>query len=134
MRRQMRQVIKLRIARPTDRLDAIANMYVSGLGLEVLATFEDHDGFDGVVLGQADHPYQFEFTCQRGKPAEGSPSPEHLIVFYLNDLEWRERCVSMTDAGFRLVRSSNPYWDACGTTYEDLDSYRVALVCITGET
>ena len=108
-------------------------MYASGLGLEVLATFQDHDGFDGVVLGHAGQPYQLEFTCQPGKPAEGSASPEHLLVFYLADSEWLERCAAMTDAGFRAVPSANPFWEACGTTYEDLDSYRVVLVRVMRE-
>jgi hypothetical protein len=40
----------LRIARPTDRLEAIAQMYATGLGFTVLVQFHDHDGFDGVIL------------------------------------------------------------------------------------
>ena len=43
----------LRIARPTDNLTVIAAMYPKGLNLTVLAQFQDHDGFDGVILG---HP------------------------------------------------------------------------------
>jgi len=43
----------MRVARPTDNLAAIAKMYVKGLGFDVLAEFEDHRGFDGVILG---HP------------------------------------------------------------------------------
>ena len=41
----------LRIARPTDQLDDVARMYTEGLGFEVLGRFQDHDGFDGVMLG-----------------------------------------------------------------------------------
>ena len=43
----------LRIARPTDHLAAIAEMYATGLDFTVLAQFGDHDGFDGIILG---HP------------------------------------------------------------------------------
>ena len=43
--------VQLRVARPTDNLDHVADMVREGLGFEALATFEDHDGFDGVILG-----------------------------------------------------------------------------------
>jgi hypothetical protein len=38
----------LRVARPTDDLEAVVRFYHDGLGLEVLFEFKDHDGFDGV--------------------------------------------------------------------------------------
>lgn len=38
---------RLRIARPTNRLSQIAQMYQDGLGFEVLGSFDDHQGFDG---------------------------------------------------------------------------------------
>ena len=41
----------MRVARPTDRLAAISDMYEKGLGVRVLAQFRDHEGFDGVILG-----------------------------------------------------------------------------------
>jgi hypothetical protein len=56
----------MRVARPTDNLAAIAEMYAKGLDLTVLAQFEDHRGCDGVILGHPKQPYQIEFTSQRG--------------------------------------------------------------------
>ncbi len=41
----------LRVARPTDQMTEIIRFYRDGLGLEVLGSFEGHDGFDGVMLG-----------------------------------------------------------------------------------
>ncbi len=40
----------MRVARPTGNLAAIAEMYAKGLGFMVLAQFQDHEGFDGVIL------------------------------------------------------------------------------------
>src|SRR5882672_10072537 len=40
----------LRVARPTDHLTPIAEMYATVLDFAVLAQFEDHDGFDGIIL------------------------------------------------------------------------------------
>ena len=44
----------LRVARPTDDLDTVATMYRIGLGFEILGSFADHQGFDGVMLGHPD--------------------------------------------------------------------------------
>jgi hypothetical protein len=124
----MRDVWTLRIARPTNRLEEIAEMYRAGLGFTTLDGFVDHDGFDGVVLGHSGHPYHLEFTTKRGHVVESAPSPDSLLVFYVPDAgEWETRCARMIDAGFRRVPSFNPYWDVAGRTFADLDGYRVVL-------
>ena len=56
----------MRVARPTDNLSQIADMYARGLGLAILTRFTNHAGFDGVILGHPQHPYHLEFTSQRG--------------------------------------------------------------------
>jgi hypothetical protein len=118
----------LRVVRPTDRLEAIAEMYVRGLGFTVLAQFTDHEGFDGRILGHADEAYHLEFTCRRGHPVTDAPSKDHLLVFYVAVAgTWQESCASMIAAGFCRVPSYNPYWDRSGLTFEDLDGYRVVL-------
>ena len=118
----------LRVARPTDHLAAIAAMYATGLDFTVLAEFHDHDGFDGIILGHPHQPYHLEFTTQRGHQVGKAPTQDHLLVFYIPDNdEWEESCMHMLAAGFRSVPSYNPYWDAHGRTFEDLDGYRVVL-------
>jgi len=71
----------LRVARPTDDLDALLPFYQQGLGLKILYRFEDHDGFDGVMLGHDHAPYHFEFTQARGHAARRAPTLDNLIVF-----------------------------------------------------
>jgi catechol 2,3-dioxygenase-like lactoylglutathione lyase family enzyme len=118
----------LRVARPTDDLDALLPFYQQGLGLKILYRFEDHDGFDGVMLGHAHAPYHFEFTRARGHKAGRAPTPDNLIVFYLPDAEvWRAAVQRLRDAGFTPVPAFNPYWDRDGLTFEDPDGYRVVL-------
>ena len=118
----------MRVARPTDNLSTIASMYATGLGLVVLAEFKDHLGFDGIILGHPQQAYHLEFTSQRGHRVGKAPTQDHLLVFYLPDLkEWETACADMLSAGFRQVPSYNPYWEAQGRTFEDLDGYRVVL-------
>jgi catechol 2,3-dioxygenase-like lactoylglutathione lyase family enzyme len=118
----------LRIARPTDNLDALLRFYHDGLGLSLLFRFEDHDGFDGIMLGHEAAPYHFEFTRARGHVAGRAPTQDNLLVFYLPDVEeWKAAVERIKNAGFSSVESFNPYWDREGVTFEDPDGYRVVL-------
>ena len=118
----------LRIARPVGDLERSVAMYRDGLGLHELGRFEDHAGFDGVMLGLPDATWHFEFTVCRAHPVRPSPTPEDLAVFYLPDAaQWQARCAAMAAAGFREVDSFNPYWQQRGRTFEDADGYRVVL-------
>ena len=118
----------LRIARPVSNLARTTEMYSNGLSLRVLGRFEDHDGFDGAILGRAEMHYHFEFTYCRTHPVFPAPTSEDLAVFYVPDSsEWRAGCARMLAAGFKQVPSFNPYWEARGQTFEDPDGYRVVL-------
>lgn len=119
---------QLRIARPVSDLVRAVRMYTEGLDLRVLGSFEDHDGFDGVMVGREGEPHHFEFTHCRAHTVLPTPTHEDLVVFYVADpAEWQSACARMTDAGFAVVPSFNPYWDVRGVTFEDPDGYRVVL-------
>jgi hypothetical protein len=119
---------KMRVARPTNQLEKISEMYRVGLGLEILGSFKDHDGFDGVILGSQDSGYHLEFTQEQDVIAPRSASPENLLVFYIPDVEsWGRHKDQMIKAGFLEVQAHNPYWEKCGSTFEDLEGYRIVL-------
>ncbi len=120
----------LRVARPTSDLDALLPFYRDGLGLSVLARFENHDGFDGVVLGAAGAPWHLEFTRARGHAAGPVPSPslDDLLAIYEPDPSaWRAAVARMRAAGFEPVPAFNPWWDRQGATFQDPDGHRVVL-------
>ncbi len=118
----------LRVARPVSDLARACRMYMDGLGLQLVGQFEDHDGFDGVMLGHPGGTYHFEFTYCRTHPVAPTPTAEDLLVFYLPDLAaWSAACAAMLGAGFAQVASLNPYWDVHGRTFADPDGYRVVL-------
>jgi hypothetical protein len=118
----------LRIARPVSDLARSTGMYRRGLGLEVLGSFTDHDGFDGAMLGRAGAHYHFEFTRCRAHPVTPTPTVDDLLVLYIPEKrEWRASCSKMLAAGFRRVASFNPYWEVRGRTYQDRDGYRIVL-------
>ena len=118
----------LRIARPTDNLEHVIRFYTEGVGLTVLGSFEDHEGFDGVILGIPGASYHLEFTSKRGHTAGRAPTQDNLLVFYIDDSkEWLHATERMSSAGYQPVPSFNPYWDRSGKTYEDPDGYRLVL-------
>ena len=120
--------MKLRVARPTDNLEPLLLFYRDGLGLQVISSFENHNGFDGVMLGHPTAPYHLEFTHHRGHVVGKAPTQDNLLVFYIPDrLEWEAAVAQMISCGFEPVPSYNPWWDHQGKTFEDADGYRVVL-------
>jgi catechol 2,3-dioxygenase-like lactoylglutathione lyase family enzyme len=118
----------LRIARPVRDLARAEHMYCAALNLTVLARFQNHQGFDGVMLGSPGMDYHFEFTHCPEHPVAPSPTDEDLLVFYIPDRqEWQSACDRLGGNGFLRVVSLNPYWEVSGRTFEDPDGYRVVL-------
>lgn len=119
---------KLRVARATDNLTEVTNMYVNGLGFQLLGSFDDHNGFDGAIVGHEKHHYHLEFTHHRGTKVGNASTKDNLLMFYFSDSPtWDLCCQQMLCAGFKQVESYNDYWDIVGKTFEDLDGYRVVL-------
>ena len=124
---------QVRIARPTDRLPEVVRFYRDALGLEQIAAFEGHAGYDGVMLalpGRRDH---LEFTHH----ASGSPCPaptkDNLIVFYVDDeVVFRAMIARLRRHGHEPVEPENPYWAQKGLTFEDPDGWRVVLMNAAG--
>ncbi len=118
----------LRVARPTNDIRRVVSFYTDGLGFEVLAHFEDHEGFDGIIVGRPDCHWHIEFTHQHGVTVDDAPTNEHLLVLYLPDQQaWSAMVASLHALGVKPSRSENPYWDRQGITFEDPDGYRVVL-------
>lgn len=124
----MNQQTVLRVARPTDHLEEVVRFYTEGVGLIVLGSFENHEGFDGVMVGSPGAAYHLEFTRKREHLAGRAPTQDNLLVFYVEDRnDWLSATERMAAAGYRPVPSFNPYWDHSGLTYEDPDGYRVVI-------
>jgi len=120
--------LHVRIARPVSNLARSCDMYCHGLGLRMVGSFENQEGFDGVMLAFETGDYHFEFTHCSVDIVVPMPTAEDLVVLYVPSFsQWDGACRRMVRAGFKPVRSFNPYWDARGRTYEDPDGYRTVL-------
>jgi len=121
-------VLRVRWARPTDRLEEVVAFYRDGLGLQELGRFEGHSGYDGVMLGLPGSDYHLEFTSHAdGSPCR-APSVDNLLVFYLESEQTAELVAGrLADLGYRDVEPENPYWDGRSITIPDPDGWRVVL-------
>ena len=99
----------LRVARPSDDLEAVVRFYRDGLGLDTLYECNDHDGFDGVMLGREGAGYHLEFTRKRGHRAGKAPTEDNLLVFYLPDrAEWEQAVEDSNDTATGQCQLSTP--------------------------
>ena len=119
---------KFRSARPSDRLPELRRFYVDALGCMLLAEWSDHEGFDGLVVGDVSGAWQVEFLREHARAAVQVPSNEHLLVFYLADrAALTQRAAALDAAGHTRAEPNNPYWSRHGVTFVDPDGYHVVL-------
>jgi len=108
-------LVAMRVARPTADLDRIRSFYEHVVGLPVLWSFVDHDGFDGAIFGLPDERAQLEIVRS---PHGDVPAPtnEDVLVLYQSD-------TSAADDP-----TLNPYWPRHGArTFSDPDGYRLIV-------
>jgi catechol 2,3-dioxygenase-like lactoylglutathione lyase family enzyme len=123
-------VRQVRIARPTNQLDAVVSFYAEGLGLGELFRFDDHDGYAGVMLGLPGADYHLEFTSHANGSPGAAPSRDNLLVLYLGSAaEAHAAARRLESLGHHAVEAENPYWPQNGgITFEDPDGWRIVLM------
>jgi catechol 2,3-dioxygenase-like lactoylglutathione lyase family enzyme len=119
---------QVRIARPTDNLKAVTQFYHKALGMPIIGSFNEHDGYDGVMLGIKGANIHLEFT----QHANGSPCPAPsldnlLVLYYATQTEFDAAVTLIESFGHVPVAPENDYWLDKGLTYEDPDGWRVVL-------
>ncbi len=117
----------LRVARHTTDLDRMIRFYGDMLGLEVLGTFDGHNGYDGVFIGKPKQPWHLEFTTSQHPPAH-DPDADDLLIFYI-DTPYELATIHQRFASFNVlpVMPQNSYWQQNGTQYNDPDGYGVII-------
>jgi hypothetical protein len=127
----------MRVARPTIDLDRIRSFYAHVVWLPLLWSFEDHDGFDGVIFGVPDERAQLELVRS---PHGDVPAPtgEDALVLYHQPRGGAPDLVDrLRRAGTVQVPADdptlNPYWPRQGATaFVDPDGYRLIVVSTLG--
>ena len=123
----MMALMQVRVARPTRDLDRACAFYRDAVGLPILSSFADHEGFSGVILGLPDAAHQLEFVHH--DDVQPSPTTEDQLVLYLGSATAvADRAASIRAAGHEPQSPSNPYWTREGAVaFIDPDGYWLIL-------
>jgi NAD(P)H-dependent FMN reductase/predicted enzyme related to lactoylglutathione lyase len=116
--------VRLRVARHTDDLPAVVAFYRDVLGFPEVGRFEDHDGYDGVILEVPGTQTHLEFTTGGGHAA-AQPHTENLLVLYFDNVAARDELADRI--GQPAIRPENPYWESRALTFADPDGWQLVL-------
>lgn len=111
--------MKFRIARHTNDLKKVISFYTDFVGLRVLGSFEDYEGYDGVFLGLKDLDWHLEFTRSK-EIAQHISDEDDLLVFYAkSEEEYQNINTRFIENGYSNRQAKNPYWNENGSYYLD---------------
>ncbi|SCY11203.1 VOC family protein [Flavobacterium caeni] len=119
--------MKLRVARHTAHIQPLIDFYCGLLDLEILGEFHDHDGYDGVFIGNRGQDWHLEFTVSDEAPVH-QPDHDDLLVFYAeSEAEFHHLTEQFHNRNIPEVEANNPYWREKGKTYTDPDGFRIVI-------
>jgi len=118
--------MKIRVARHTTNLAPLIEFYTKIL-VEILGSFNDHDGYDGVFLGRQSASWHLEFTVSNGKPVH-QYDEDDILVFYTTKMDHEIILKKINEVGIKEIPSKNPYWNRNGNMFLDPDGCRVIIV------
>lgn len=122
-----------RFARHTNNLEPLKNFYCSLIGFEILGNFENHNGYDGVFIGEKNENWHLEFT-KSDEVIAFNFGEEDLLVFYPNTKEeYYQILENFKTNSIPVIKSKNPYWMENGKMYSDPDGYHVIISDLNAE-
>ena len=119
--------MQVRVARPTRDLGRALAFYRDAVGLQVLSSFDEHEGYSGAILGLPDANAQLELVLH--DEVGPSPTEEDQLVLYLGSAAAvADRAAAIRTAGYEPRPPSNPYWSREGAiAFVDPDGYWLIL-------
>ena len=119
--------MQVRVSRPTRDLGRVLAFYRDLVGLPVVASFEDHDGYSGAILGLPDRDTQLELVFHAS--AQPAPTAEDQLVLYLGSADAvAGRAAAIGRGGYHPKPTANPYWARSGAiSFVDPDGYWLIL-------
>ena len=116
-----------RFARHTNDLERIKSFYITVLGFELLGSFENHNGYDGIFIGKQNENGHLEFT-KSDAIVDFNFGEEDILVFYPNSkLEYEIMLAKIKLHSIEFIATKNPYWNDNGKMFLDPDGYRIVI-------
>jgi catechol 2,3-dioxygenase-like lactoylglutathione lyase family enzyme len=126
------QLVAMRVARPTLDLDRIREFYEDVVGLALLWSFADHDGFDGAIFGLPDERAQLEIVRSPYGEVPAPTNEDVLVLYHRNPSAAEVLVARLRSAEATEITDDptlNPYWPRNGArAFRDPDGYGLIVV------
>jgi hypothetical protein len=120
----------VQVARARSALALARRVYCDAIGLAVLGSLADREGFDGLIRGNDGASWNSGLAHQLGAaPVRPSNEPP-ILRFGTGATRLAASIRRMRDSKYAPLCSNNRYWDGFGSPLEDHDSCRSVLVCL----
>ena len=120
--------MKFRYARHTNHLEPIIQFYTSILEFEILGSFKNHEGYDGVFLGLPEENWYLEFTVSWQQPLHRPDEDDFLVFYPESEAAFNRALKNMLHMNIKASTPQNPYWKKNGVMMLDPDGYGVVIV------
>lgn len=116
-----------RYARHTNNLEALTFFYTEILGFTVLGSFENHDGYKGIFIGNPHENWHLEFT-QTSEVVNHTFDEDDILVFYPKDKAVYAKLLHKLEKySVSFIQPKNSYWTKNGKMFLDSDGYRIII-------
>jgi catechol 2,3-dioxygenase-like lactoylglutathione lyase family enzyme len=116
-----------RFARHTNDLEQIKSFYIAILGFELLGTFENHNGYDGVFIGKSNENWHLEFTKTKEVISFDFKEDDILVFYPASKTEFDLLVHKLQSHEIEFIKAKNPYWNKNGKMILDPDGYRILI-------
>lgn len=116
-----------RFARHTNDLEQIKSFYIAILGFELLGTFENHNGYDGVFIGKSNENWHLEFTKTKEVISFDFKEDDILVFYPESKMEFDLLVHKLQSHEIEFIKAKNPYWNENGKMILDPDGYRILI-------
>ncbi len=116
-----------RFARHTNDLEQIKSFYIAILGFELLGTFENHNGYDGVFIGKSNENWHLEFTKTKEVISFDFKEDDILVFYPESKMEFDLLINKLQSHEIEFIKAKNPYWNENGKMILDPDDYRILI-------
>lgn len=118
----------MRVARPTTDIARSLAFWTEIVGLDVRSRFDDHNGYDGIILGDGDGSWELELTRHRSGEPLPTPTGEDIAALYSSRPDAEALVARLADAGHPPHEHANPYWATMNASvHTDPDGYTLIV-------
>ena len=93
----------------------------------MLGGFENHNGYNGVFIGNSNENWHLEFTKSE-EIIHFNFNEDDILVFYPNSkMEFDSIIDKIQFFEIEFIKAKNPYWNENGKMILDPDGYRIVI-------